>query len=95
MVIPFHASFAIENISLSSGQVNYLSGKWQYFINDKRQDISAHIAGNDSEVKWQVLNVDNASFAYDRREYWFRFSLNETSDTYQNYILKIAYPLLD
>jgi diguanylate cyclase len=87
--------FPLEAIKLNENtRFKSLEGNWQYFINENAlspYDLLSQVESLD----WQLISEQNANFAYESREYWFRFKLQNESNDYQSYVLDIAYPLLD
>ncbi|MGK0250345.1 MAG: diguanylate cyclase (GGDEF)-like protein [Oleispira sp.] len=47
------------------------------------------------EQQWLKHNKETLSFGYTRSTYWFRFAVQNSTNTSINHLLEIAYPVLD
>lgn len=78
----------------SESSVPSLADHWQVFVNEQALSPEEIFAQVDS-LEWKIESQASVNYEYDHREYWFRFRIIGEASEPQDFIIDVAYPLLD
>ncbi len=90
---PDFLSSHVVKLSSDNG-VQSLAKNWQVFVNEQSLSYEDVLAQADT-LDWKIESQSSANYEYDDREYWFRFRIAGEGIENDNFIIDLAYPLLD
>ncbi len=67
----------------------------EYWLDDADQTDSNTVLHNPDVLNWVRVNKDVPSFGFDKRTYWYRFGIENSSNRDEELVLEIDYPVLD
>lgn len=91
LFIPFSLK-ALEPVIVDDGFSAETIGRHIEFLEDPTAQLSIHEIRNIAQ--WQRLMEDTFNFGFTESAYWFRFSINNRSES-DMFLLEISYPMLD
>ena len=66
-----------------------------YYIDKSGQRNIADIANNGPDIHWQQSQAEIPNLGFGTDVYWWRLNIRSTQPRYENWLLEVAYSLLD
>ncbi|OUR90212.1 hypothetical protein A9Q81_19655 [Gammaproteobacteria bacterium 42_54_T18] len=91
-VQPAHAA----SVDIYGEDTYYGLGQYlNYYIDKSGQRDIEDIVNNGPDIHWQQNQVDTPNLGFGTEVYWWRLNIRSTQPQYENWLLEIAYSLLD
>ncbi len=95
-ILLIYANSAISgNIDVNITPNSYSIGKQLKYLKDETGKLTANKLITREEINWQEVSNDIPSYGFDNSNFWFSFSVSNSSNTPLERIITIGYPLLD
>lgn len=67
----------------------------EYWLDEAGNADSNMVLHSPEALEWRKVNKSAPSFGFDKRAYWYRFGIENSTDDEQELVLEIDYPVLD
>ena len=89
---PIHAA----SVDIYGEDTYYGLGQYlNYYIDKSGQHNIDDIVNNGPDIHWQQSQVDTPNLGFGTDVYWWRLNIRSSQPRYENWLLEIAYSLLD
>jgi len=85
-----------ETVSLAVDTVHLNLGPHMEYLEDREGSLSIEsVTQTEQPHQWTLSNRETPTFGYTSSTYWLRFSLTTETQASRDYLLEVAYPVLD
>lgn len=83
------------SLTISDRQLSYELGYSLHYLVDAQHGYSLEALAHSERISWLPVNARVANFGFSRQPYWLAFDFTTAQIQHRDWLLELAYPLLD